>query len=137
MANNQEKFKVWWDEEEKVIRVRVSGTLAVSEAKALVKDLNSFIKASKEKGMKHIDSVTDVVDVKMPNTDRELREVFIGFFKQHDFSSGISVIFGVNALAKIVINFISGFGGTPNLRFFESENEAIEWLRKARKERDK
>lgn len=136
-GKNSEKanFKIWWDDKEKIIRMKISGKMGIEEGKKCIKELDALVQKLKKKGVKHMDSLNDASEAGI-TTDFEFRKLFFNFLKRKEFKDIRSAMFGLGSSQRMVVNFLMGLSKERKIKCFETEKESLEWLRKAKKERD-
>lgn len=138
MENNKKEegtYRVWWDEKENLARSKIVGVLSMEQAEGLVKDFEVLMQKLKKRGINYMDGLNDASEAKL-NTNLEFRKIIANFFKKKEFANASSAIFGLKTPQRIVMKFIVGMSGFKNIGFFETEKEALKWIRKLKKERE-
>lgn len=118
------KWKLWFDEQTKLVRVKVFSALTKEEAETLMSDIENLIE---EKGI--LRGIMDLSESEaITNLSKEVRDVY----KKHamtlplDKAAIIVTSPAIRMIAKIVIKTL---GKSTSARFFASEKEALEWLK--------
>jgi len=135
MNDKQVKFEIWWDEDEQTIRMKIIGKMGIDDAKQCVLELKGLMEDLKKKGVKHMDSINDATEAGI-TLNPKFRKIFVDFLSTDDLKNVRSVIFGLGKSQKMVVNFLVGLSGANHFRFFGKEEEALKWLKEAKKERD-
>ena len=115
------KFKIWWDEENKIVRYWVKGIGNKKLAEDVVVETQTLLTAHPEaKGV-----LVDVSEVILAN--RMARQVF---------AKGINSIkkpfafYGTNLVTRVIVKLIFRVTGrSGNMKIFATEEEALEWLK--------
>ena len=122
MTNNQnEKFKVWWDEENKIIRHWSRG----KNDENLAHDSAQEVLAIKQA---HSDAHGFLVDVsEITTVTGGGRQEYGNLVKQLDLKSAF---FGASMVLKVVVKMVFEVSGkSTTMQMFETEEEALKWLK--------
>jgi UDP-N-acetylmuramyl pentapeptide synthase len=55
------------------------------------------------------------------------RKIYTQLMKNEKFEKGAFV--GMKVLTRVIVSFITKFSGVNNVKYFETEEEAIKWLK--------
>jgi hypothetical protein len=118
--NNNPEWKVWWDEENKVVRHWSRGI----NDEIVASDSTAEMKSQLEK---HSDAAGVLVDIRdVIRVNGKARNIFGDFVKNLDKKVAF---YGANRIMKIVVKLVFGAAGRlENFKIFGSEEEAFEWL---------
>ena len=118
----KKKFKIWWDKQDGLIRVKVRGDFEE-------KDAHEFSEALVEKWKRLPDQVCVLNDIREAgNVTLQARTILIKLNKNNKIVRQAFV--GTKTFTKVIVNFIASFTGTNNVKFFDSEQAALSWLKK-------
>ncbi|OGZ17381.1 MAG: hypothetical protein A2Z78_01265 [Candidatus Nealsonbacteria bacterium RBG_13_36_15] len=124
-SNQQQKIKIWWDEKEKIIREILIGDLNEEDAKRSINEVNKLVASKKKQGFKIINHLVDATKTGIATT--KARDVFAAGFKKKLVNK--VAIFGGGIIQKTIANFIFNYSGVKNAQYFDSEEEALEWIK--------
>ena len=118
-----EKYKIWWDEENQIIRYKqfedqnFTPELAQENSEKIDRILNE----------KHINRyLLDLVNL-TTIPDRNARKAIIGLANKYSFLK-IAILSRHTAM-RVLINFVVTSAGHRKIKAFTDEAEAIKWLR--------
>ena len=121
------EIKLWWDEKEEVIRIKVIGSQDVKEARDFEKKLMSLVDELKNKGVKYIDGISDSTESGI-SSNADVRKVFAECLQNEIFKESRIAMFGLKGSVKMVVKFLLPLGGlSKNVKLFDTEKEALEW----------
>ena len=123
MPNQNSKYKIWWDENDGMVKgVILSGNINERQSDKLKGQIFRIIS-------QHSGGVLGLVDISKvsSNAPAGSRKVFAEILKH----PGIKKIafFGASAVARVVISFVIIASGHKNAKFFATEEESIKWLK--------
>lgn len=122
MENQQPKFKVWWDEENKILMSKCWGdNYADEDAKALAEET---IKIAETRPGKIL-LLNDLSEARAASVGA--RKIFAQLAKNEKFLK--NAFWGMKTLTRIMVSFVMKAAGTPNVKFFATEEEALKWLK--------
>jgi hypothetical protein len=118
MSEAVKRYRVWWDDEEKVMRIEwLPGSVAgLAEAKAVAAEMRALRQ----------EPVPLFVDMReMAKFERPAREHFTS---QHHMVTAIALVAG-SPVTKMMANFFIGMRRMPvPMQMFTDEAEALTWL---------
>jgi hypothetical protein len=124
--NENKKFKVWWDDKEKIVRSYVIGDHDEKLAMEYEKEIRKLVAGLQAKGAGKINSIFDATRV--GNASSKARKIYADWIKEG--KNRKVAIFGAGLVQRTVANFIFAFANKKNtVKFFETEKEALEWLK--------
>jgi len=157
MSNNQkEKFRVWKREKE-IIVAKFWGKQDEKDAKGFIVEVykltvpeeikrktdflvDKFLKESGEQSIKDFiqelsnfkTSPVEEIRLLIDATEADIasagaRKTYLEFAKA--FRMAKAAIFGTKTLLKVLANFIIATAAKENVKFFSTEEEALEWLK--------
>ena len=127
----QEKFKIWWDEEEGVVRTRPPEEQTIEEAKTFVELGREMFVELRKKGIKKVDSLHDVREIKIPISFK-LRRIYTDWLKEEGgrgIRFGKTALFGLKNPHKKIAELLFLFAEIGNIKFFKTEEEAKKWIK--------
>jgi hypothetical protein len=122
--NEETKSKVWWDDLEKIIRVKVLGDVNINSAKELMEDIKKLAESKPGKVL----ILNDMSGAGRP--DSAARKYMMEATQPGKIEK--MAYFGADLMASVVIPFIMRTRGVKNVRFFGSEEKALKWLKKGK-----
>ena len=119
--NQQAKFRVWWDEENRIIRCEAWGNFEEEDAKAQAEEFKKMLEARPGK--------TSVVnDLRKAGTASSgARKVFVQTLKDEKFEK--TAFIGLKVVTRTIISFLIKFAGVNNVRCFDNEEDALRWIK--------
>ena len=120
--NEKNKSKVWWDDQEKIIRVNVIGDVNINSAKDLMRDIRKLAETKSGKVL----ILNDMSGAGRP--DSAARKYMMEATQPEKIEK--MAYFGADLMASVVVPFIMRTRGVKNVRFFSSEEKALKWLKK-------
>lgn len=128
MVNIQEnKYKVFWDEENRMGRVIVIGEVDIELTKKMVEE-GKGIQEEHYSRNKKMGWLIDVTKVTKPALSLRTREVMSDAIKI--MKTGKIAIVGNSIVIKTVMVFIMAAAGQKQFQYFTSEEDALKWLKK-------
>lgn len=115
------EYKVWADNE--IIRITLSGIHTQEDAINLIKKVDEFLLSNKS-GL----VLTDMSQVEKPTSGA--RKIHANNIKNDKGNYKKLAFFGASVMNRVMANFIiKASGRGEKARYFETEIEAIEWLK--------
>ncbi len=126
MDDKNKKFKLWWDDKEKLCRFKMGRDVLLVDEKLsqdIYDDAVLFIKSRPEK------NVNLLVDVsKSKPKDARVRKILAKTMSLPKLNKVAFLSEG--KVQRIIVNFVVKASGKKKVRQFETEKEALEWLNK-------
>lgn len=119
--NNKQKIRVWWDEKLKL--GRFSGNIKYMDEK-----LASEIIKKENELMEEHGKINWIID--LSGTEKyssKARKMFSDAVKNTEIIR--MAMIGASVFVRVVVNFILARSGVKNAKHFETEEEALEWLK--------
>ena len=116
-----DKFRVWWDEEEGIIRNRSQGDFDEGDARSQMAAILEIAESRPGKVLV-LNDLTEAgkassgarkAYIQMLESDKVARHAFVG----------------MGTLTRVIVSFLVRASGAENARFFASEEEALKWLK--------
>lgn len=121
---NQQKFKIWWDGTEKVIRICIFGEQDEESAEKIKSEASKLIASLREKGVENVCVLADMT--KAGQATSKARIVFAHWFQEGTIDK--IALFGGEAIQRTIAKFIFAFSSYKNAKYFDTEEEALKWL---------
>lgn len=116
-----QKFKVWWDEENQIIRAKFSGVRDEVSAQAAFEEIQKM-------AVGKINKPSLLVDLtKAGSANAGARKKFVEMAKLDTIKK--KAVFGTNAIPRTVAFFVINCTGVTNSKMFDTEEEALKWLK--------
>lgn len=130
MEKEKGNFKIWWDEENKIIRSKLAGDQTPESAEAYVSQMRELIKKLREKGYQKVDSINDATEAAL-TYDPPTRKAFTNWLKEakENGYTNKTAIFGLNSASRVVVNFLVAFSGEKGVKFFPDDKSSLEWIK--------
>ena len=126
MDNNQQsKFKIRWDEKERIIKVYILGVQDEESATGIKDETSELVVLLKKKGVKVIKVLGNMTRAGIAST--KARKIFAEWFKGGTFDK--IALFGGGVIQKTIAGFIFNIVGFRNAKYFDTEGKALKWLR--------
>ncbi len=125
LPTGQEKFKIWWDEKERIIRGEIIGDQNEEDARKILEKTVKLTTSLNKKGIKLIGSLHDMS--KAGRASSRARRIYADSFKNGILAK--TALFGGGVVQKTIANFIFSFSDTKNAKYFVTEEEALRWLK--------
>ncbi|KKR48539.1 MAG: hypothetical protein UT86_C0004G0023 [Candidatus Magasanikbacteria bacterium GW2011_GWC2_40_17] len=120
----EKKFEVKWDENLKIMRVKIIGNQIGEDADAMFK---AIVEQSTFVFQKDLEPVKILIDIsKAGKMDREAIEIHSKYFKF--FKIGKVAFLGADFFRKTIVASIYTLAGHKDYKFFDEEKKAVEWL---------
>lgn len=119
----QQKYKIWWNEEEKIIRFQLLAEELEEEA------IMEIFKESREITERYgkVNSLVDLSKLKKNISSRARRRVN-GILKGNPNINKLAIL-GASTVIRVGVNFIMAAIGKKDVKFFTTEKEAMKWLK--------
>ena len=117
----EKKIKVWWDEKNGIIRNKTWGDFGKEDAQRLSSALLKLIE-SRPGQVLILNDLTEA-----GNASYEARKIFADMFKNERIKRRAFV--GMKTLTKVIVSFIMNFSSSKNVKFFDTEEAALSWLK--------
>lgn len=121
MTDENQKFKVWWDEEKQIIRAKFWGDQDEDSAQGALEEIQRIVKGKPDENLLLID-LTEA-----GSASSAARQKFVEIAKVENIKK--EATFGANTVARIVTSFVVRFSGVTNHKMFATEEEALKWLK--------
>lgn len=116
------KHQVWFDETQGVLHVEYVGTVDIDNHHELIRKLNSISRLQKNL------TLVDLSEMKMPRWDRKTRQALAAELNQEEYPK--VAIIGANPILRMLARtFTPLLHWKQAIEFFESENDALIWLK--------
>lgn len=121
MEDQNEKYKVWWDEKEGIIRCKYLGDFIEEDAK---KYFSAVVKiAENEPGKALI--LNDMTTSGTASSGA--RKQFAELMKSDRFAK--HAFWGANITTRVALSFVVAFSKVKNVKIFDTEEKALWWLK--------
>jgi hypothetical protein len=108
-----------------ILRMKFSGDFGKEEAEAFLEDFMPFLEAAT--GTEPMHFIADVSQV--GKTSAAARKVFSDLFREPDPRRGKMALVGASRYVRVVAGFLMRAAGETGWRFFDTEEEALAWLK--------
>lgn len=119
--NERKKFEVWWDEEKGILRSKFRGDADEESAREQMAVMLRLAQSQPGK----ILALNDLTEAGKASSGA--RKIFAQLLQHEKFAR--HAFFGMKTLTRIIVSFIMNFAGAKNARYFDTEEEAIKWLK--------
>ena len=129
MKNELEKSKVWWDKKG-FVRTKITKDQNEEGANNFVKMAEELFEQLNIKGIKEVDSLHDVRDIKI-TMSFNVRKIYTDWLereKKRGFTYKKTALFGIKGIQKNIAKLLFVFIGMVNIKFFNTEEDALKWL---------
>jgi UDP-N-acetylmuramyl pentapeptide synthase len=116
-----EKFQVWWDEKEGIIRNKSRGDFEEEDAKKQMAELVEIVESKSGKVL----VLNDLTEAGKASSGA--RKVYAQMLKSEGIAKHAFV--GMSTLTRVIVSFIVRASGAENAMFFATEEEALKWLK--------
>lgn len=106
-----------------ILRVKLWGNFSQEEAVAFRADFHRMLESAGEE----MDALLQVE--RFGKASAEARKIFGAMFRRPHSNTGKTALVGANQYVRIVLGFILQATGASETRLFDSEKEAVAWLR--------
>jgi len=120
-VTNEERFKVWWDEKEGIIRTRSQGDFEEADARRQMAEILEIAESRPGKVL----VLNDLTEAGKASSGA--RKVYAQMLESDKFARHAFV--GMRTLTRVIVSFLVRASGAENARFFASEEEALKWLK--------
>lgn len=122
MGSETKKYRIWWDEEFKIIRNQAEGDFEERDAED---QMNAIHKLA--------DSIPGRVAVlndltRAGTASSGGRKIFAEMMKSDKITK--HAFLGMKTVTRVIVSFIMKASGVKNAKFFENEEDALRWLKK-------
>lgn len=121
------KATIAFDEKNQIIRMVLSGFFSESDLKEMTSEVTSIV----DHRLKDRDNVKLLIDAsKAGKADAQARRAVLADYSRDNVKK--IAFFGITSpIVRTVARFMSIITSQQKFQFFESEAEAVQWLRKA------
>ena len=124
-GQKQQKFKVWWDEREEIVRILATGDQTEEIAREMVAKERQLITSLNDKGIKVVNVLCDMA--KAGTASSGARKIFADWIKEGKVNKFALCSGGI--LTNTTANFVFFFAGFKSVKFFTSEEKALKWFK--------
>jgi|GEM_PF-1727890 len=127
MPETTSKFQIAFDEENKIFRCAIIGDHTEKDAKEMLDSVWQLMDEVIKEGdrVEKIDVLNDISRAgKISKKARELNAILLKNIKINKIA-----IIGANMFRRTVVNIIYHLAGFKNVKFFNNEKTAIDWLK--------
>jgi len=117
----EERFKIWWDEKEGIIRNQSKGDFEEEDARTQMAELLRIAESKPGKVL----VLNDLTEAGKASSGA--RKVFVQMLKSEEFAKHAFV--GMRTLTRVIVSFLVRASGAKNAMFFGTEEEAMKWLK--------
>ena len=117
----ENRYKVWWDEELQIVRGEIIGTLTMASAEGIQRDQDEII----EKYGEGRDWLIDLSRMKKAKSDARKKMVTL----DSNPKVGRFAFYGAPLFVRTVVNFVMTAAGKNNVKHFSTEEDALQWLK--------
>ena len=119
--SGEDLFKVWWDEKHGIIRNQSQGDFDEGDATRQVAAILEIAEAETGKVL----VLNDLAQAGKASSGA--RKVYAGVLKSEQIAKHAFV--GMRTLTRGIVSFVMRASGAKNAMFFETEEEAMRWLK--------
>jgi hypothetical protein len=121
---SEDRFEIWWDAEEEIVRARAFGELDEEAAEGIRRET---ARMAAEHGYR-LDWLIDLSQMtKATSKARKTLAEASGHPSIHKYA-----FTGASTFIRTVANFVAAAGGQKNARHYATEEEALKWLKGGR-----
>ncbi len=117
----QERFRIWWDEEEKIVRGRAFGVLDEEVAERIKQETTRMAE-------EHGDNIDWLVDLSQMTTATSGARKIMAEVSRHPSINKYAFV-GASIFVRTVANFVLAAASQKNAKHFATEEEAFRWLK--------
>ena len=117
----EERFKVWWDEKEGVIRNRSQGDFEEADAR---KQMARILEMAEGRPGRVL-VLNDLTEAGKASSGA--RKVYAELLKSDKIARHAFV--GMRTLTRVIVSFLLRASGAEDAGFFDTEDEALKWLK--------
>ncbi|MBL7164427.1 MAG: hypothetical protein ISS57_17720 [Anaerolineales bacterium] len=118
---NEEKFEVWWDEEDNVIWNKSWGDFEEEHARKQTAEIMAVAEMVPGK----VSVLNDMAEAGKASSGA--RKVYAQTLKSEKIAKHAFV--GMGTLTRVIVSFLLRASGAENASFFATEEEALRWLK--------
>jgi UDP-N-acetylmuramyl pentapeptide synthase len=118
---SEERFQVWWDEKEGIIRNQSKGDFEEEDAR---KQMAEILRIAESRPGKVL-VLNDLTEAGKASSGA--RKIYAQMLKSEEIAKHAFV--GMRTLTRVIVSFIVRASGAKNAMFFATEEEALKWLR--------
>jgi hypothetical protein len=118
---SEEKFQVWWDEKEGIIRNKSRGDFEEEDAR---KQMVELLRIAESKAGKVL-ALNDLTEAGKASSGA--RKIYAQMLKSEKIAKHAFV--GMRTLTRVIVSFLVRASGAKNAMFFATEEEALRWLK--------
>jgi hypothetical protein len=116
-----DKFKVWWDEKEGIIRNRSQGDFEEADARGQMAKILEMAERMPGKVL----VLNDMTEAGTASSGA--RKVYAQTLRSEKIAR--HAFLDMRTLTRVIVSFLVRASGAENARFFASEEEALKWLK--------
>ena len=118
---SEERFKIWWDEEEEIARARAFGALDEKAAEGIRQETMRIAE-------EHGDGINWLIDLsQMTKATSKARKILVEVSGHPSINK--YAFAGASIFVRTVANFVLAAAGQKNARHFATEGQALRWLK--------
>jgi hypothetical protein len=114
--------KIWWDKKEKIVRALAVGSFDEKTARWVLQETQKMAD-------KHGDRISWLIDLNRMIQATSAARKILAQASRHP-SIRRYTFFGASIFIRTVANFVLAAAGQKNARHFNSESEALQWIKK-------
>jgi hypothetical protein len=118
------KYKVWWDEKNQIIHTVAWGDFEEEDARSQAEIIVRLV-ASRPGKVSMLHDLTE-----SGKASSKARKIYADLIKLENIERQAFV--GMKTITKVIVSFIMKFSGVTNARYFNTEQEALKWLKKGK-----
>jgi UDP-N-acetylmuramyl pentapeptide synthase len=116
-----EKFRVWWDDREGIIRSESRGDFEEGDARRQIAEIHRIAESKPGRAL----VLNDMTEAGKASSGA--RKVYAQMLNSEEIAKHAFV--GMRTLTRVIVAFLLGASGAGNAMFFATEKEAIKWLK--------
>jgi hypothetical protein len=121
MNNSKIHHKIWWDEKDKIVRSEFYGDADEKVAKEQIESMSKFYKTLKG-------DILVLIDLTQAgSTTSKARTIYADALKKMSVKKHAFIV--KNIVLKVTVDFIMKASGAKNVKFFNDNEEALQWLK--------
>jgi len=118
---NKVKYKIWWDEQYKIVRPRAIGVLDVHEARGI-------LETTEKMAVDHGTEIDWLIDLSQMTKATSRARKILAEASSHPSIQKYAFV-SASIFIRTVANFISATVRQKNARHFAEEKDALKWIR--------
>jgi hypothetical protein len=115
------KYHVWWDENNQIIRNIARGDFEEDDARSQAEEIVRLV-ASRSGKVSILNDLT-----KSGKASSSARKIFAELMISERIEKQAFV--GMKTVTRVIVSFIMRFSGVTNARYFDTEQDALKWLK--------